>query len=254
MGEFTGKGVVVTGGGSGLGRACAIAFAAEGARILIAGRRADRLDGTASLAAPGQVETLVADLTREDDRQQVARAASERIDGCDILVNNAGILVAGSVETTDLAAWDRTMDVNLRSVFALTRLMLPDLVRRRGCIVNISSVAGLRPYPGVLAYCVSKAALDQMTRCLALELAPHGVRVNAVNPGVVETDLHRAGGMSETDYAAFLERSVTTHPLGRAGRPEEVAALVLFLASTRSGWITGTTSSIDGGRAIASAR
>jgi NAD(P)-dependent dehydrogenase (short-subunit alcohol dehydrogenase family) len=100
----------------------------------------------------------------------------------------------------------------------------------------------------VLAYCVSKAGVDQLTRCLALELAPHGVRVNAVNPGVVRTNLHRAGGMEEERYGAFLEHSRTTHPMGRIGEPEEVAALIAFLASPQAGWITGETISIDGGR------
>ena len=146
------------------------------------------------------------------------------------------------------------MDVNLRAVFALTRLAVPHLIARKGSILNISSVAGLRPYPGLLSYCVSKAAVDQLTRCLSLELAPHGVRVNALNPGVVVTELHRAGGMSEPDYAAFLERGKTTHPIGRVGRPEDVAEMALFLTSDRASWITGGTFSVDGGRALASAR
>jgi NAD(P)-dependent dehydrogenase (short-subunit alcohol dehydrogenase family) len=121
-------------------------------------------------------------------------------------------------------------------------------------IVNLSSVTGLRAFPGVLAYCVSKAALDQLTRCSALELAAKGVRVNAVNPGVVVTQIHKRGGMNDDSYAAFLEHSKTTHPLGRVGRPEEIADLVLFLASDRATWITGATYSIDGGRAQTCAR
>jgi len=146
------------------------------------------------------------------------------------------------------------MDVNVRAVFRLSREAIPHLEKTGGTIVNISSVAGLRPYPGLLPYCASKAAVDQMTRCLALELGPRGVRVNAVNPGVVVTNLHRAGGMNEESYQAFLERGDETHPLGRVGQPEEVAELVLFLASERAGWITGTTMSIDGGRAQTSLR
>jgi NAD(P)-dependent dehydrogenase (short-subunit alcohol dehydrogenase family) len=114
-------------------------------------------------------------------------------------------------------------------------------------------VGGLRPYAGVLPYCVSKAAVDQFTRCVALELAPHGVRVNAVNPGVVVTELHTVTN-AIPDYPGFLERSKTTHPIGRVGRPEEVASLILYLLSEEAGWITGATYSIDGGRALASAR
>jgi NAD(P)-dependent dehydrogenase (short-subunit alcohol dehydrogenase family) len=121
-------------------------------------------------------------------------------------------------------------------------------------VVNVSSVTGLRAFPGVLAYCVSKAGVDQLTRCAALELAAQGVRVNAVNPGVVVTNLHRRSGVNEENYAAFLERSKTTHPLGRAGEPEEIAELIAFLASDRAGWITGETISIDGGRHLTCAR
>jgi len=252
--EFTGKSALVTGGGGGLGRAIALAFAAEGMEVMISGRRREPLEETAATAPEGRIKWLVADVTDEEDRRRLVGEAIMAHGGIDVLVNNAGILESGDISATSLEDWDRTMDVNLRSVFALTRHALGSLVERRGCIVNVSSVAGLRPYPGVLSYCVSKAAVDQLTRCLALELAPKKVRVNAVNPGVVVTNLHRAGGMTEEQYAAFLDRSVTTHPMGRAGRPEEVASLVVFLASDKAGWITGGTFSIDGGRALASAR
>jgi NAD(P)-dependent dehydrogenase (short-subunit alcohol dehydrogenase family) len=131
---------------------------------------------------------------------------------------------------------------------------LPALSERRGNIVNVSSVTGLRAFPGVLAYCVSKAGLDQLTRCAALELASRGVRVNAVNPGVVVTEIHKRGGMSEEKYDAFLEHSRTTHPLGRVGTADEIAELIFFLASERASWITGATYSIDGGRAQTCAR
>ena len=118
----------------------------------------------------------------------------------------------------------------------------------------MSSVTGLRSFPGVLAYCVSKAGLDQLTRCAALELGAKGVRVNAVNPGVVITEIHKRGGMTEEQYAAFLEHSKQTHPIGRVGDATEVAELICFLASDRASWITGATYSIDGGRAQTCAR
>jgi NAD(P)-dependent dehydrogenase (short-subunit alcohol dehydrogenase family) len=146
------------------------------------------------------------------------------------------------------------MNINVRAIFQLMQKALPGLIARKGNIVNVSSVTGLRAFPGVLAYCVSKAALDQLTRCAALELAAKGVRVNAVNPGVVVTEIHRRGGMSETDYNAFLERSKQTHPLGRVGDASEIAELVLFLASDRASWITGACYSIDGGRGQTCAR
>jgi NAD(P)-dependent dehydrogenase (short-subunit alcohol dehydrogenase family) len=174
--------------------------------------------------------------------------------GLDVLVNAAGILKAGRIEETSLELWDEMMNINLRSVFHLMRLAVPHLERSRGAVVNVSSVTGPRSFPGVLAYCVSKAGVDHLTRCAALELAPKGIRVNAVNPGVVVTGLHRSGGMGEEAYSEFLEHSKTTHPLGRVGTAEEVAALIYFLASDKAGWITGETVGIDGGRALTCAR
>ncbi len=146
------------------------------------------------------------------------------------------------------------LGINLRAPFILMQKALPTIIERRGNIVNVSSVTGLRAFPGVLAYCVSKAGVDQLTRCAALELAAKGVRVNAVNPGVVVTEIHKRGGMTEEQYDAFLEHSKTTHPLGRVGQASEIAELIVFLASDRASWITGATYSIDGGRAQTCAR
>jgi NAD(P)-dependent dehydrogenase (short-subunit alcohol dehydrogenase family) len=178
----------------------------------------------------------------------------DRFGGIDILVNAAGIIASGTIENTLLADWDYMMDINLRSVFHLMQLALPSLIEREGNIVTVSSVTGLRAFPGVLAYCVSKAGVDQLTRSAALELAPKKVRVNAVNPGVTITELHRRGGMDDKAYEAFLEHSKTTHPIGRVGKPREIAELILFLASPHASWITGVTYSIDGGRAQTCAR
>ncbi|MCA1623931.1 MAG: SDR family oxidoreductase, partial [Acidobacteria bacterium] len=172
----------------------------------------------------------------------------------DILINAAGIILNGTIENTSLDDWDKMMNINLRSLFFLTQKCVPHLEKTKGNIVNVSSVAGLRSFPNVLAYCVSKAALDQLTRCSALELAPKGIRVNAVNPGVVVTSLHKRGGMSDEDYEQFLKNSEKTHPLGRVGAPEEVAELIYFLASEKAAWITGATYEIDGGRAQTCAR
>ena len=138
-------------------------------------------------------------------------------------------------------------------LFLLSRVAAPELIKRKGTIVNVSSVAGPRAYPGLLAYCVSKAGVDSLTRCAALDLAPQGVRVNAVNPGVVVTELHTVSG-AVADYPAFPERSKSTHPLGRPGQPDEVAAAIMFLMSDEAAWITGATVSVDGGRALTSLR
>jgi NAD(P)-dependent dehydrogenase (short-subunit alcohol dehydrogenase family) len=145
-------------------------------------------------------------------------------------------------------------DINLRSLFFLTQKCVPHLEKTKGNIVNVSSVAGTRAFPNVLAYCVSKAGLDQLTRCAALELASKGIRVNAVNPGVIVSNLHKRGGMADEDYEKFLENSKNTHPLGRVGEAAEVADLIYFLASEKATWVTGATYEIDGGRAQTCAR
>ena len=259
MGEclrFKDRVALVTGASSGIGRACALALGAEGARVLVTGRREQRLaEVVAQIEAAGGTAVAATGDVREEAvcRAWVARAA-ERFGGLDSLVNAAGVIGPGvGLLGTEPDEWDRMMDSNLRSVFLLTRAAAPELIKRKGSVVTISSVAGLRPYGGLLAYCVSKAGVDMFTRCAALDLAPHGVRVNAVNPGVVVTELHTVTN-AIPDYAGFLERSKTTHPIGRVGRPEEVASLVLYLLSDEAGWITGGCHSIDGGRALASAR
>jgi NAD(P)-dependent dehydrogenase (short-subunit alcohol dehydrogenase family) len=251
-----GRAALVTGATSGIGRATALGFAREGARLALVGRDAASLkEAAAQVASLGaEAVEIQADVTIEADARRAVETAVERLGGLDVLVNAAGIISNGTVETTPLAEWDAMMNVNLRSVFHLMQLASPHLERRPGNVVNVSSVTGLRAFPGVLAYCVSKAGVDQLTRCAALELAPKGVRVNAVNPGVVVTQVHRRGGMGEEKYADFLEHSKTTHPLGRVGEAEEVADLILFLASNRAAWITGATYSIDGGRAQTCAR
>ncbi|HKR61426.1 MAG TPA: SDR family oxidoreductase, partial [Pyrinomonadaceae bacterium] len=250
------KVVLVTGATSGIGQAAVVKFAAAGGDIAAVGRNQDALAMLASqLEAVGsRVLTVSADLSQEADVDRVVSQTIERFGGIDVLVNAAGHISSGTIENSTIAAWDAMLNINLRSVFLLMQKASPALIERRGNIVNVSSVTGLRAFPGVLAYCVSKAGLDQLTRCAALELAGKGVRVNAINPGVVVTEIHRRGGMTEEQYANFLEHSKETHPLGRVGDAAEVADLILFLASARAGWITGTTCSIDGGRALTCAR
>jgi len=250
MDEMKDKVVIITGASSGIGRATACKFAAEGAKVALVARRADKLEKVAKAIATkgGVAKAIAADVTKETDIERVVRETIASFGRIDVLVNAAGIIATGTIEDTKLEDWDYMMNVNVRAPFYLIQRALPYLIERKGSIVNVSSVNGIRAFPGVLSYCVSKAAVDQLTHCLALELASKGVRVNAVNPGVVVTQLHRAGGMSEEKYAAFLEHSKTTHPLGRVGQPEEVAELIFFLASPKAGWITGVSCLIDGGR------
>ena len=247
---------VVTGASSGIGKAAAVRLAQEGINIAIVSRSIQDLEETACLIKDTGSEALIisADLSREDDARRCIENAVDHFDRLNILVNAAGIIGTGTIESTTLDTWDTMLNINLRSIFHLMQIAVPHLKKTKGSIVNVSSVTGLRAFPGVLAYCVSKAGVDQLTRCAALELADAEVRVNAVNPGVVRTNLHRRGGMNEDAYETFTEHSKKTHPLGRIGEPEEVAELIAFLATSRSGWVTGTTISIDGGRAQTCAR
>jgi NAD(P)-dependent dehydrogenase (short-subunit alcohol dehydrogenase family) len=247
---------MITGATSGIGRAAAIRFAAGEAYVIGVGRNESALKevGAAVTSKGGVWSGVSVDVTADQQVREAFEPAVARAGRLDVLVNAAGHISTGSIENTALAAWDAMMDVNLRSVFVLMQLAAPHLIKTRGNVINVSSVTGLRSFAGVLAYCVSKAGVDQLTRCAALELAPRGVRVNAVNPGVVVTEIHKRGGMTEADYAQFLEHSKTTHPLGRVGDPTEIAELIFYLASEKASWITGATYQIDGGRALTCAR
>ncbi len=254
--SFANKVVFVTGATSGIGHAVALRFAAGSARVVALGRNQTALRevATAVRNAGGEPLVLTVDVTDTSETQRAIEQTIDKFGGLDVLVNAAGHISTGSIETTSLADWDAMMNVNLRAAFHLMQLAAPHLIKTKGNIVNISSVTGLRSFPGVLAYCVSKAGVDQLTRCAALELAPQGVRVNAINPGVVITEIHKRGGMSEENYEKFLEHSKTTHPIGRVGDPNEIAELVFYLASDKASWITGGTYQIDGGRALTCAR
>ena len=250
--KLDGKVALITGASSGIGAATAIYFAELGAKLALTGRSLPNLQETSQQCkAKGCTEDpllIVADLSKEEDTARVIAETTEHFKGIDILVNSAGILFNNSIENANLADYDRLMNINLRSVFHITSLATPYLIAAKGNVVNVSSVTGLRAFPNVNTYCVSKSALDQMTRCSALELASKGVRVNAVNPGVIKTEVHLRGGMSEERYAEFLKHCAETHALGRYGEPKEVATVIAFLASDAASFITGATIPVDGGK------
>ncbi|MBS1793776.1 MAG: glucose 1-dehydrogenase [Acidobacteria bacterium] len=253
---MTGKVVIITGASSGIGRATAVQFVKSGSTVVAVGRNEKELNALRD-QVQGKKGTIKIHLADIRQTTQVERLVNDTVQGfgqIDVLVNSAGIIMNGSTESTGLDDWDKMLDINLRAVFLIMQKCIPHLEKTKGSIVNVSSVAGPRAFPNLVAYCVSKAGVDQLTRCAALELASKGVRVNAVNPGVVVTNLHKRGGMADEDYQNFLKNSRNTHPLGRVGDPKEVAELIYFLASDKASWITGATYEIDGGRGQTCAR
>jgi len=251
--NFSGKVILVTGASSGIGAGTAVYFAKNGAKVAITGRNEENLKKIAQEceeASPTKekVLTVVGDLSLESDNEKVINETINHFKRLDILVNNAGILVTGTCETTSMEKYDLQMNINVRSVFHLTKLAIPHLIQSKGNVVNVSSITGLRAFPGVSTYCMSKACMDQFTRTTALELASHKVRVNSVNPGVIKTEVHKRGGMSEEEYAKFLKHCEDTHALGRYGEVVEVASTIAFLASDSASFITGACIPVDGGR------
>jgi NAD(P)-dependent dehydrogenase (short-subunit alcohol dehydrogenase family) len=247
------KVALITGATSGIGNATLRKFIAEDFFVIGVGRNQEKLNEIKKEFGDS-VDVYRADVSKKEDRINLVEYLKSKGYDLDVLVNSAGILRNGSIENTTLDAWNEMMETNLTSTFHLMNLCIPLLEKRKGSIVNVSSVTGLRSFPNILAYCVSKAGVDHLTRCAALELAPKGIRVNAVNPGVVVTNCHLNSGMDQETYNRFLEHSKTTHPIGRVGKAEEIADLIFFLASEKAGWITGETIAIDGGRHLTCAR
>lgn len=249
--KFASKLIIITGASSGIGACTAVRFAKLGGLLTIVDRDLERLCETAEKckAANGKTPLVVqADVTNECDVKKIVEETVDKYGKIDVLFNNAGILESGSIEDTNLEQYDRMMNINVRPVYHLTMLAVPYLIKSKGNIINTSSVCGIRAFPNILAYNMSKAAVAHFTRSVALELGPKGVRVNAVNPGTIVTNLHRSGGMDEATYKKFLERSTLNHALQRSGNVEEVAAAVTFLASDSASFITGVNLSVDGGR------
>lgn len=251
--SFQGKVVIVTGASSGIGAATAEILASKGAQLLITGRNLDNLEVVANACAAVHPEkqkplAIYANVTDKDDAQRIIVRAIGKYGRLDVLINSAGIIESGTIETSTLEQYDRIMDTNVRAIFMLTQFAVPHLIKSKGNIVNLSSVCGIRAFPNVLAYNMSKSAVDQFTNCVALELAPKGVRVNSVCPGVIVTELHKRGGMDEETYRKFLENCKNTHALGRPGDVKEVAAAIAFLASDEASFITGVQLPVDGGR------
>jgi NAD(P)-dependent dehydrogenase (short-subunit alcohol dehydrogenase family) len=251
--RMDGKVALVTGGSSGLGKAIAKAFVAAGAKVVVTGRRASEIAAAAEeIGAVG----VAGDARDPAAGARAVAACVTHFGGLTTLVNSAGVIGNGSVEKTAREEWDRIVSISVDGTFETTRAAIPELRKhaaKGASVLNFSSVAGNRPFAGLTAYCTAKAAVEMMTKCLALELAPDKIRVNAIAPGVIVTNLHTVTG-AVADYPAFLERGKITHPLGFVGAPEDASNLALFLASDAARWITGAIVPLDGGRALMSAR
>jgi 3-oxoacyl-[acyl-carrier protein] reductase len=242
------KVAIVTGGGTGIGRAIALRFGLEGATVLVNGRREPPLRAVADVirAAGGRAEAVAADVTRTEDVARLIATAVDRHGRLDILVNNAGVMVSRTVagECTE-EDWQRTLDGNLTSVFRCSKAALPALTDSRGVIVNVASTAGAKGSPSLAAYGVAKAGVINLTKTMALEYAPRGIRVNAVCPAYVETDFNREH-LASLRASGRFDALLAKHPLG-LGRPDDVAWAALYLASDEARWVTGVALPVDGG-------
>jgi len=246
--DFAGKRVLVTGGTRGIGRSAVEAFLDAGARVAVNGRSADSTArAVAELGGPERVVAAPGDVGTASVCEAIVAAAIKGLGGLDVLVNNAGIGVDARIEDTDEAFWDATLDTNLKGTFFCSRAALEALRATRGNIVNISSDAGLVGSQTLVAYCASKGGVVNMTRAMAVELAPL-VRVNCVCPGYVDTDMVRRDGIDKADDPAAEEQALIDFaPLKRIATPEEIAAVILFLASHEARFMTGAALPIDGG-------
>jgi NAD(P)-dependent dehydrogenase (short-subunit alcohol dehydrogenase family) len=245
--RLKGKIAIVTGAGSGIGRACALALAGEGAQVALVGRRRERLEEVArEIGAPALV--LPADVSNQSEVDRVVERTATEFGGLNILLNNAGVLHIGTAEQITEAQWDETFNINVRGLWLLSRFVLP-LMRKAGggSIINMASVLGINGARGRAAYASSKGAVVLLTKCMAIDHGHENIRVNAICPSFVETDL-TAGVLSKAaDPEAVRRDRTASHPIGRLGRPEDIAGLAVYLASDDSSWVTGAAFPVDGG-------
>jgi NAD(P)-dependent dehydrogenase (short-subunit alcohol dehydrogenase family) len=238
---------IITGAGTGIGRAIALAFAREGAKIALVGRRKDLLD-TVAQEAGGSPLVLAADVSQGRDIDRVLAEASARFGGPNVLVNNAGILHIGNAEEITEEQWDETFNINVRGLWLLSRSVLPYMRKvGGGSIINVASVLGINGARKRAAYAPSKGAVVVLTKCMAVDYGHEKIRVNALCPSFVETDLTAEVIRKAPDPKAVRTERISVHPLGRLGQPEDMAGLAVFLASDESSWMTGTALPVDGG-------
>ena len=241
------KVAILTGAGSGIGRACALALAREGANVALVGRRKDRLKGAAREIGDSAV-VLAADISKTVEIDRVVEQTVGRFGGLDVLLNSAGVLHVGTVEQITEEQWDETFNINVRGLWLLSRAVLPHMRKAGGgSIINIASVLGINGARNRASYAPSKGAVVLLTKCMAIDHGQENIRVNAICPAFVETDLTAAIINKAPDPEAVRQERIGVHPIGRLGKPEDIAGLAVYLASDESSWVTGAVFPVDGG-------
>jgi len=248
--RVAGKAAIVTGAGTGIGRAIALALAREGAKVAVAGRRREKLGEVAQAIrqAGGEALVTVCDVSSEADSYRAVKDAEEAFGHVNVLVNNAGALSVSTVESISVEEWDRLMATNLKGPFLMSRAVLPAMRQAGGgAIVNVGSVLGLVAMKDRAAYCASKGGVTMLTKAMALDHAQEKIRVNCICPAIVETDMIRELFSKSEEGRRARDTRLATLPLGKFGKPDDIAELAVFLASEESSWMTGTAIPVDGG-------
>jgi NAD(P)-dependent dehydrogenase (short-subunit alcohol dehydrogenase family) len=238
---------LITGAGTGIGRAIALAFASEGARVGLVGRRKTLLEAVAHEIGDNSV-AIQADVSSRADIDRALAETASHFGGLNTLVNNAGVLHIGTAEQITEEQWDETFNINVRGLWQLSTAALPYLRKADGgSIINIASVLGINGARNRAAYAASKGAVVLLTKCMAIDHGHEHIRVNAICPGFIETELTEAVFRQASDPQAVRRERIAVHPIGRLGQPEDVAGLAVYLASDESAWMTGATLPVDGG-------
>lgn len=249
--SLEGKATIITGGSTGIGAATALLFARQGANVLITARREEKLKEVQKKALDQglEIDYLVSDVSKEEDCKEAVDFTVNKHGRIDILFNNAGVLTAGTTHETPTDVWERTFDINVKGIYFMSKYAIPHMIKQgKGNIINNSSIIGLRGFPGASAYVASKGAVTQLTRAMAREYIGHGIRVNAICPGGIETPMVTDDVIGKSDNPEAVEEFfVSQHPIGRLGKPEEIAHAVEFLSNDNVEFMTGSMLSVDGG-------